>query len=659
MLHPYLRRIISTVPYWLVLSFYVNGTFGQTSNPYHINGNASQDNCNCYTLTKDAFTQSGSVWNIYKIDLTQPFDFHFNVFLGCHDADGADGIAFVLQPISTSIGSSGGGLGLVGISPSVGVTIDTWQNNTGAELYGDPAFDHIAIQLNGDLNHNSSNNIAGPVTALANSDNIEDCQWHVFRIAWDPVTQYLLAQIDGVDRVSATIDLVSKVFNGDPNVFWGFTGSTGGARNNQRFCTSLNPGFALASGQMTCYPTPIQFQDNSTSFGSIVKWFWDFGDGSIDSVKNPSAHNYPAPGVYNVKLNILGNNGCLSDTFRQQIVMGSKPVANFGTGPPPFCENKPVLFIDNSTVQYGTLNEWVWTINASTDIYMNNPGLQQVLPAGNNQVSLVVKSKEGCVSDTVPENVVVNSKPDIDMSFADVCLRDTTHFQAINIKAALPVQEWFWNLGDGSADNSSTIDHVYLNGGEFPVQLFALAANGCYSDTLSRIATVYQTNAFAGNDTVIAISQPLQLHAAGGDLYQWSPALGLSDPNISDPVAILTEDASFVLTASSNVGCSSFDTINIKVFKGPAFYVPGAFTPNGDGKNDVFHFVAIGMTQIHFFRVYSRFGQLVYNSTDPRQGWDGTVNGKQQTTGTYVWMIEGKDYMGNLVARKGTVTLIK
>ena len=95
------------------------------------------------------------------------------------------------------------------------------------------------------------------------------------------------------------------------------------------------------------------------------------------------------------------------------------------------------------------------------------------------------------------------------------------------------------------------------------------------------------------------------------------------------------------------------------MFKGPAFYIPSAFTPNGDGRNDVFHFVAIGMTQIHFFRVYSRFGQLVYDSSDPHQGWDGSVNGKQQATGTYVWMIEGKDYMGNLVARKGTVTLIR
>ncbi|HRQ51680.1 MAG TPA: hypothetical protein PLR74_14135, partial [Agriterribacter sp.] len=91
----------------------------QTDKPYHLNGNAIQEDCNCYTITNDRNDQSGSVWNIHKIDLRQPFDYHFNVFLGCRDADGADGIAFVLQPLSTSIGTTGQGLGIQGVSPSV------------------------------------------------------------------------------------------------------------------------------------------------------------------------------------------------------------------------------------------------------------------------------------------------------------------------------------------------------------------------------------------------------------------------------------------------------------------------------------------------------------------------------------------------------------
>src|SRR5437868_13731277 len=91
-----------------ILSF---SSFGQ----YILNGSAYKNNCNCYTLTTEKITQSGSVWNSTKIDLNTSFDFHFNVYLGCKDGDGADGIVFMLQPFSTSVGRTCEGMGLVGV----------------------------------------------------------------------------------------------------------------------------------------------------------------------------------------------------------------------------------------------------------------------------------------------------------------------------------------------------------------------------------------------------------------------------------------------------------------------------------------------------------------------------------------------------------------
>ena len=111
---------------FLLSSLFINSVLvSQTTNPYFINGNAYQENCNCYTLTPDINTQSGSLWNINKIDLNQSFDYSFNVNLGCTDALGADGIVFVLQPINVNIGTSGGGLGYQGVTPSIGIAIDT------------------------------------------------------------------------------------------------------------------------------------------------------------------------------------------------------------------------------------------------------------------------------------------------------------------------------------------------------------------------------------------------------------------------------------------------------------------------------------------------------------------------------------------------------
>ena len=197
----------------------------QDDHPYHVNGSAFQETCNCYTLTPDQFRQSGSMWNINRISLNEPFDFKFNIYLGCADGDGADGIAFVLQPISTSIGAEGGGMGFDGVSPSIGVLVDTWQNYED----NDPVYDHIAIHKNGIIDQSPLTDVAQPMPALGNGGNIEDCQWHTLRISWNPSSKKIKTQIDGVDRVQATIDMVADIFGGNPKVFWGFTAATGGA----------------------------------------------------------------------------------------------------------------------------------------------------------------------------------------------------------------------------------------------------------------------------------------------------------------------------------------------------------------------------------------------------------------------------------------------
>lgn len=622
--------------------------------PYHLNGSAYQEDCNCYTLTPEEFSKSGSVWNIYKIDLTQSFDFKFNVFLGCKDATGADGIVFVLQPISTSIGTIGAGMGYEGVTPSIGITIDTWQNNN----KNDPAYDHIAIHKNGDIDHTTFNNLAGPVSALKGIDNIEDCNWHILRIVWDAGTKILKADIDGVERVRTSIDLVNSVFNGDPKVFWGFTAATGGANNHQRVCTSLNPGFTFPSNQQTCYPTPVQFMDSSASFGSIVKWYWDFGDGSVDSVhQTPPAHLYPAPGNYPVTLKILGNNGCVSDTFKRNIIIGSKPIADFNYMPSVICQNAPVDFKDLSHVQYGTINSWLWDIGGRVSS-LQNPAFTSTIPV-TIPVQLGVKTKEGCISDMVTKTIVVNSVPVIDFDVNDICADTAAILTGINLAPSINISQWKWDFGDMKKGNGRILQHNYTKRGNYNIQLLATADNGCSAAPVNKPITVYKTRAFAGHDTIAAKNQSITLQGSGEGMFIWSPATGLSDPTVLNPVATLQQDAVYTLTAYTPAGCIHTDTVIIKIYKGPAFYVPNAFTPNGDEKNDRFRCLAVGIAKIDYFKVYNRYGQLVYAGNSYQPGWDGTIRGIRQPSGTYVWMVKGKDFVGNVHSAKGTVNLIR
>jgi len=869
---------------------------------YTLNGSATQDACNLYTLTQAVNTQSGSVWNNNKINLTQSFDFKFDVFLGSNDA-GADGIVFVLQPISTSVGSSGGGLGYEGVTPAVGVTIDTWQNAGN----NDPAFDHIAIQLNGDINHTSANNLAGPVQAISGVDNIEDGQWHALRIKWDAATKTFSAYIDGVLRVSAVKDFVTDIFFGNPLVYWGFTGSTGGANNLQRFKIALNPAFTFSTGQKRCVNEPIIFHDSTVSFTTVAKFYWDFGDGSpLDSVNLNPVHTYIAGGDYTVKQRVIGADGCEA-TNTQTLRVGTKPIAGFTIN--DNCVVNPVVFTDTSTTVVGTINNWYWDFGDATSSSLQNPSKNFTTPgdkniklavktlegcesdtlsklvhiysvpnagfiftdsvcigapayftdnsipngdpvnkwtwtfsdstgaqntanavhyfnapghhtvsltagangtagcvstitkdvyvvdkpvayfrytdicqsatvtftdssytaggvpvnqwwwnvnggiistqnnvtttyanAGTDIIKLVVKNSKGCTSDTLKKTVVINPKPlakfgisnpvceglnvqfsdsslvngssitkwswiynnaawstqqnaskiftagnqtaglvaasalgctsdtvyktfyvnpvpSVVMNFKDACKNSPVSFSAADISGT--VTQWKWIFGDGGSSTTQNAQHTYTTNGNYKVKLFATAATGCYADSLQKDITIYGTNAFAGNDTIAAAGQPVQLHASGGLSYTWSPANLLNDATSANPVTILNATQIFMLKAFTPEGCESYDNVTVKIYKGPDIYLPNAFTPNGDGVNDIFKGIPVGIQQFSYLKIYNRWGQLVFYTTDYTKGWDGTWQGQKQNAGTYIVLAGGVDYKGNIINKKVAVMLIR
>ncbi len=119
-------------------------------------------------------------------------------------------------------------------------------------------------------------------------------------------------------------------------------------------------------------------------------------------------------------------------------------------------------------------------------------------------------------------------------------------------------------------------------------------------------------------------------------------------------------DIEYIVRVSNNAGCFDRDSIRVHVFKiKPDLLVPNAFTPNGDGKNDVFKPIAIGMKSIDVFMVYNRWGQMLYSGSGNSAAWDGTFAGRKQETATYVWYAEGVDYLNNKIKRKGSVILIR
>jgi gliding motility-associated-like protein len=172
-----------------------------------------------------------------------------------------------------------------------------------------------------------------------------------------------------------------------------------------------------------------------------------------------------------------------------------------------------------------------------------------------------------------------------------------------------------------------------------------------------------QVKAFAGNDTSIILGQPLQLNASGGVRYQWSPAFNLSSTTINNPMATFYEPVDRVMykvLVYDEAGCHDSSFISIRVFQSePIIFVPNAFTPGNDGKNDILRPIAAGMTKIEYFRIYNRWGRLIFETTQNNKGWDGSINGSPQGTQSYVWEVKATDYKGQSYFQKGTVTLIR
>ena len=181
------------------------------------------------------------------------------------------------------------------------------------------------------------------------------------------------------------------------------------------------------------------------------------------------------------------------------------------------------------------------------------------------------------------------------------------------------------------------------------------------SDTVV-ITVIPPVVAYAGKDTAVLPNQPVQLNATGGINYTWSPMIGLSDPNIANPIVVLDEtvDSVTYTVRVTSGSCFGDDQVTVRVFKtGPNILVPSAFTPDGDGKNDIVKPITIGIVKLNYFSIYNRYGQLLFNTTEIGKGWDGVFNGIKQPSGTYVYQAEGTDFLGNSVFRKGTVVLIR
>ncbi|MCX6264389.1 MAG: PKD domain-containing protein [Bacteroidetes bacterium] len=232
------------------------------------------------------------------------------------------------------------------------------------------------------------------------------------------------------------------------------------------------------------------------------------------------------------------------------------------------------------------------------------------------------------------------------------------------LKGVVNTTNYYWSSSRSLSDIYS-LTPIAIPKSTTKYVLTGFQQSGCIkpvSDTV--VVTVDNSIAVdAGRDTSVFIGQPLQLHASGGgSTYTWSPKTGLSDANIPDPIVILDGSLDYIkyfVTTTAN-GCEAQDDVVVKIVKSkPDIYVPSAFSPNRDGRNDYLRAIPVGIKTFLNFDIYQRWGGLVFHTTDPLKAWDGRIQGQDQPNGVYIYIARGIDYLGNLIEKKGTVIILR
>ena len=417
-----------------------------------------------------------------------------------------------------------------------------------------------------------------------------------------------------------------------------------------------------------CVADSIKFSDSSSiAGGTITSWEWNFGDGStvILNNKNPFFHTYTVAGTYTVSLVVTPALGCKSDTFKLSVTVAQKPTASF-TVSGAACKDSTLVFTPTSVSNGGTLQSWYWsfgngqTLNATN----GNPVSVTYNSVSNNMVvKHVAGISSGCISDTaVLQPLVIHQNPSIDFTITGdtLCQNVALQFKSIT-NPADSLNRWAWSFGDGTFGSADSLSKSYSQPGAYNVQLIAKNKFGCGSLPVSKPVTINLSPVVdAGPSFAVFSGTTIRFNPTVNDsllfAFRWSPSFtGISHPDSLRPTLVVLQTQTYTLTASGPGNCIASDTMQVRVLS--ALKIVNAFSPNGDGINDVWILPGLEDYLQATVQIFDRYGRVVYNSTGYPKPWDGKLNGSPLPVGTYYYIIDTKtDFVKPFT---GSVTILK
>jgi gliding motility-associated-like protein len=417
-----------------------------------------------------------------------------------------------------------------------------------------------------------------------------------------------------------------------------------------------------------CLADTVRFTGTTSTVGgqfNYINYLWNFDDATTQNTID-AKKRFASTGSHAVRYRVYADNGCVGDTTKTVTI-------NNGTGPQLAlavtgnkCVDSVLTFTSNIQPDVNNPTTWYWDFGGgqTTTSTTSNIATHSFGAAGNNfTVKHSATLTNGCQPDTITTIIpVIHNNPSASFSIIGdtLCARKPLLFTSPLSIAA--IRTWNWSFGNGTGNQTPPFSYSYNNAGTFNINLIIIDTNGCGSVPAIDQKTISPAPPInAGPDKIIKLGASTTLDAtitnAGNYDFLWTPSFFLSSTSILNPLSTPDRLMTYSIKATDKTTyCIASDQVVVNPVTD--LYIPTGFTPNNDGKNDMWEIPGMALYPDGIVSVYNRWGEKIYEAKNyVNNPWKGTYKGLLQPHGVYVFIIQLTNDKNKIF--KGTVTLLR
>ena|GEM_PF-1511385 len=428
----------------------------------------------------------------------------------------------------------------------------------------------------------------------------------------------------------------------------------------------------VVNDSIQCFDQYQNFSFDATSssvpspWAGITEFNWISSDADAYSGQFWLNKAFSSRGVYTIELQVKTKDGC-RDTTGRQVLYYPAMTPSFSTPDTAQCFNEHAFVFNAgaSSIPLGTIQRYTWKYEDNTT------GLGLISPAkrfadfDTFTVWLITQSNENC-EDSIRSEVIVLESPAANFSVPETCMKQASLFTDLSIITHDTLISWFWDFGDQRTSDEQNPIHYYKAANYYDVLLRVESHNNCFHDSLISSAAWVKSLPIAkfGYERINYDFETVEFQYSdqSTDAITWDWDFGDGQiSQLANPIIEYIDTAHYLvqLIVSNQLNC--LDTSIQTVWALPEFllYVPNAFSPNKDEKNEGFAPRASAYYVNYRMRIYDRWGELMFETDKLTETWDGTYKGVACMEGVYVYQVHIVDLFGKGHNLKGNLTLLR